>query len=170
MTRALLLLILSLASSPLLAEAYQWRDENGNLVFSDKPPSENKADKIQLRPLEKSGANFGTSNEWQGLEFENREEKPLNSFCRRKVSELNKIRTFLQHSNNDRDKQKASDLEDLITQECGKQALSQRFNDSHCDRYRRQATKIRIYLKHTPNDRDKQRLTDLQEQIKLECQ
>ncbi len=43
-----LLLIAALAVSPAAGKIYQYRDENGNLRFSDTPPPEQKAEKTQV--------------------------------------------------------------------------------------------------------------------------
>ena len=39
-----------LGSSPVHAEVYQWRDENGRLHFSDEPPDGQKSEQVDLKP------------------------------------------------------------------------------------------------------------------------
>ena len=42
-------------------------------------------------------------------------------------------------------------------------------DDRYCRKYKEKINKISIYLKHTPNDLDEQKLKDLKQQLKLEC-
>ncbi|MBM95792.1 MAG: hypothetical protein CMI09_08090 [Oceanospirillaceae bacterium] len=45
-----LLAIGLLISGLTQAEVYQWRDENGNLHFSDEPPENQKSEQVELKP------------------------------------------------------------------------------------------------------------------------
>lgn len=164
----LVLLLLLCCYSFANGDTYRWHDAEGHLVFGDKPPEGSNAEKVELTPLKKGGVNLGST--------------PVNTsstpppattktdhHCRSDVSKLNKITAFLRHTPNPLDRQKAKNLRLFIIQQCGRQALTRRYKDHYCDDYRREVAKIRIYLKQAPNDKDEQRLEDLQYQIKQEC-
>ncbi len=92
------------------------------------------------------------------------------SYCRRYRSDLNKIEIYLQHTNSVLDAQKAHDLRKIIKRECGGINLSVEDNRSRCNAYHQDLVKTEIYLEHTPNPRDKQKVKDLRKQIARECQ
>ncbi len=43
--------LLVLITALIHAEIYQWRDEQGNLQFSDSPPDDKKAETVDLKPI-----------------------------------------------------------------------------------------------------------------------
>lgn len=73
--RYILLFFLIAFSSSVLAEIYQWRDENGKVHFSDSPPPEVNAEKKELDTI-----NVGDSVEFDHAakrreEYEKKQEK-----------------------------------------------------------------------------------------------
>ncbi len=50
-SRHFFLFFLFVVSPSVVAEIYQWRDENGKLHFSDSPPPEAKAEKKELQSI-----------------------------------------------------------------------------------------------------------------------
>ena len=176
--RYLAILILCIASGPCLAEVYRWTDNDGKVVFGDTPPKDKTTTTISIENTEDSGAQFATPEQAKQIEqnAESRQHRNnsatpnnIDSHCRGYVSQLNKIEIFLQHTPTKLDQQKASDLRKLIKIECGKQVLSQKFDDWHCRRYRTDLTKAEIFHQHTPTPRDEQKIKDLKEQIAHEC-
>jgi len=165
----LALLLLLCCHSLANGDTYRWHDAEGNLVFSDKPPEGVDAKRVELTPLKKGGLNLGSTPDNASPSPPPTTATKTNHHCRSDVSKLNKITAFLRHTPNALDRQKAKNLRLLIIQQCGRQALTRRYKDHYCDDYRREIAKIRIYLKQAPNDKDEQRLKDLQYQIKREC-
>lgn len=49
-SRILLMALLMLVVPPLAAEIYQWKDEQGNVHFSDEPPPDAKTETRQVTP------------------------------------------------------------------------------------------------------------------------
>ena len=160
------------------AETYRWQDEQGNPVFGDTPPKGKDATVITIENTQNSGAQFADPGLVNDLEkdVKARRKNPANqqqhvdSHCRQYVSQLNKIEIYLEHTPTQRDQQKALDLRKLIEKECNGDVLSLKHSDWQCKRYRQDLNKTRIYLEHTPSDRDAQRIKDLREQIARECQ
>ena len=46
---AVLLSCLFIFPSVAAAEIYKWKDNNGNVIYSDSPPSESKAEKVKIK-------------------------------------------------------------------------------------------------------------------------
>lgn len=58
----LLLLALILLAPLSYAAVYKWKDASGNIVFSDQPPPNQKAEQREIKPnvMQTSGGNFNT--------------------------------------------------------------------------------------------------------------
>ncbi|VAX08658.1 hypothetical protein MNBD_GAMMA25-885 [hydrothermal vent metagenome] len=161
------------------AEVYRWLNEEGEIVFGDKPPKGTKADVIQVKKAGSHGMKFATPEQIE--EFHNELAMPAKSntstgrsnlsasYCRRYRSDLNKIEIYLQHTNSVKDVEKAADLRELIKRECSGINYSKEDNRSRCQSYHQDLVKTEIYLDHTPNPRDKQRVKDLRKQMAREC-
>jgi len=163
------------------AEVYRWKDDNGKIVFGDTPPKDKTATAISIENTDNSGTQFATPEQTKAIERDakNRRHKTpsttrqsrnnIDSHCRRYISELNKVDIYLQHTDTPRDQLKARDLRKIIKKECGNNVLTQKFDDGKCARYRRKLSKTEIFLEHTSNPRDEQKVKDLKKQITREC-
>jgi len=161
------------------AEVYRWINDRGEVVFGDQPPEEVKAGVVPLGEAARKGMKFATPEQIEKLheKAQNRKQSnsrrkktnPQDAYCRRYRSDLNKVEIYLQHTNSDRDVQKARDLRKLIKRECGKLNVSINKNSSRCTSYHHELLKTEIYIEHTPNPRDKQKVIDLRKQIVREC-
>ncbi|TDT44201.1 uncharacterized protein DUF4124 [Halospina denitrificans] len=49
-SRLLLMAVLTVFVSPLSAEIYQWKDDQGNVHFSDEPPPDSEAETQEVTP------------------------------------------------------------------------------------------------------------------------
>ncbi len=162
------------------AEVYRWVNDNGEIVFGDNPPKDTAVDAVPVENKVGSGMKFATPEQIE--EFHNNAQtqkktksqsstsNPSKSYCRRYQSDLNKIEIYLQHTYSIKDAEKARDLRKLIKRECGGINLTLEDNRSRCNSYHQDMVKIEIYLEHTPNPRDKQKLKDLRKQIARECE
>jgi len=175
----LTLSIFLLASTAAIAEVYRWTDDSGKVVFGDTPPKNKKATAVPIKNTENSGTQFAGPQQIRKLKQssdKHRQKKPpgkrnkISSFCRRYISQLNRVDLFLQHTDSPLDQQKARDLRKLIKQTCPANALKQKFDDGWCKRYRQKLRKTEIFLEHTDSPRDRQRVKDLRQQIARECQ
>jgi len=173
--------ILCMTTNPGQAEVYRWKDDNGKIVFGDSPPKNKTATAVSIENTEKSGTQFATPEQVKGIERAAQNRQPetsttsrqsrnkVDSYCRRYISELNKVEIYLQHTDTQRDRLKARDLRKLIKKECVGNLLTKKFDDARCTRYRRELSKTEIFLEHTSNPRDEQKVTDLKKQIAREC-
>jgi glutaredoxin len=66
-TMLALALALSWAPTQIQAEVYKWTDAQGNLHFSDKPPSEGDAERVRMLPI----------NSFRGMPSELQPEAPV---------------------------------------------------------------------------------------------
>jgi len=174
--------ILGIMAEPGQAGVYRWKDDNGKTVFGDSPPRDRTATAVSIENTEKSGTQFATPGQVKGIEHDarNREYKSsstsrqsrnnVDPYCRRYISELNKVEIYLQHTDTQRDQLKARDLRKLIKKECDGNVLTQKFDDARCIRYRKELSKTEIFLEHSSNPRDEQKVIDLKKQIARECQ
>ncbi len=163
------------------AEVYRWKDDNGKTVFADTPPKNKTATVVNIENTEKSGTQFATPDQVKNIERDTksrqlesssasrRSRNPIDSYCRRYISELNKIEIYLQHTDTQRDRLKARDLRKLIKKECDANVLTKKFDDARCIRYRRNLSKTKVFLEHSPNPRDEQKTKDLKKQVSREC-
>jgi len=171
--------IFCITIEPGQAGVYRWKDDNGKTVFGDTPPKDKTATTVNIENTENSGTQFATPEQTKNIERDakNRRHKKvpsasrnnIDSYCRRYISELNKVEIYLQHTDTQRDRLKARDLRKLITKECAGNVLTKKFDDARCTRYRKDLSKTEIFLEHTPNPRDEQKVKDLQKQIAREC-
>lgn len=72
--------LLVLITAPMVhAEIYQWRDEQGNLQFSDSPPDDKKAETVDLKPI--SGYSPTTDHQRAGEKLAERSQyhRPVSS-------------------------------------------------------------------------------------------
>jgi len=174
--------ILCITTEPGQAEVYRWKDDSGKTVFGDTPPKDKTATTVTIENTGNSGTQFATPEQTKDIERDakNRQHKKtlsasrqpynnIDSYCRRYISELNKVEIYLQHTDTQRDRLKARDLRKLITKECTGNVLTKKFDDARCTRYRKDVSKTEIFLEHTPNPRDEQKIKDLQKQIAREC-
>ncbi len=161
-------------------DVYRWTNDKGEIVFGDSPP---KGTDVEIIPLKKTldrGMKFATPEQVEKLHNDAQAQKKmkprargtrlLKSYCQRYRSNLNKVEIYLQHTYNVQDAQKAQDLRKLIKRECGGINLSVEDNQSRCKAYRQDLLKTEIYLEHTSNPRDRQKVKDLRKQIMRECQ
>jgi hypothetical protein len=176
--RLVICFCLCLGAGLAQAEVYRWQDDNGKVVFGDTPPKDKAATAILIDNTDNSGTQFAAPELVKDMEDDAKNPRhpsraprhsPMDSRCRGYVSQLNKIEIYLQHTPTQRDRHRASDLRQLIKQECGDAVLSFKHDDWQCKRYREDLTKAEIYLQHTPTQRDRQRVKDLREQIAREC-
>ena len=152
------------------ASLYKWKDKDGNTHFSDELPEDVKSEPLQPPPLSILSGNSPVQKE--GLEKDKalKAKPPKESYhCAKYTREINKISIYLQHTPNDRDKQKLIDLKQQLKLECKNGVYRKKYKNSHCHRYARKLNKYTIYNKHTPNDKDQQIIKDLKQQIALEC-
>ena len=164
--------------STSLADVYRWKDDKGQIVFGDTPPKDKKTTVVRIENTKKSGTQFAEPGLIKNIEQEaaqQRQNKPVlvktvDSYCRRYISDLNKVEIFLEHTNSPRDQQKAHDLRKLIKRECGDNLSTQKFADSYCKRYREDLSKTEIFLEHTNSRRDQNKVIDLRKQIARECE
>ncbi len=174
--------ILCITIEPGQAGVYRWKDDNGKTVFGDTPPKNKTATAVSIENTKNSGTQFATPEQTKNIERDarNRQHKKvtsasrqsrnnIDSYCRRYISELNKVEIYLQHTDTQRDQLKARDLRKLITKECAGNMLTKKFDDARCTRYRKDLSKTEIFLEHTSNPRDEQKVKDLQKQIAREC-
>ncbi len=162
------------------AEVYRWLNDDGELIYGDKPPEGSRADAVPIENRAAQGMKFATPEQVEQFHTDAQTRKktepaPGNSnlsksYCRRYRSDLNKIEIYLQHTYSVRDAQKASDLRKIIKRECSDINLSAEDNRSRCRSYHEEIVKTEIYLEHTPNPRDKQKVKDLRKQIARECE
>lgn len=175
-----LVLILYFSSGISHAEVYRWLNDRGEIVFGDAPPEGTKADSLSIDDPDNTGMKFATPEQIEKLRNDAKAQdkkqprtnktNPLDSYCRRYRSDLNKIEIYLEHTNSMRDVEKARDLRKLIKRECGSVNVSTGANRSRCESYRQDMVKTQIYLEHTPNPRDKHKVEDLRKQIARECE
>jgi len=178
----LCIFMLGITTEPGQAGVYRWKDDNGKIVFGDFPPEDKTATEVSIENTEKSGTQFATPDQVKGMERDARNRRynsssisrqsrnNIDSYCRRYISELNKVEIYLQHTDTQRDRLKARDLRKLIKKECTGNVLTQKFDDARCTRYRRDLSKTEIFLEHSSNPRDEQKVMDLKKQIARECQ
>lgn len=160
------------------AEVYRWTDDNGNVIFGDKPPKNKAATSVHIEHNKKSGTQFADPAQIKNFErgatkTQQRKSTPkkrIDADCRRYISQLNKVEIFLEHSNSPRDQLKARDLRKLAKNNCGDTRLTQKFSDSYCHNYRKKLEKISIFLEHTSTPLDEQKVKDLRKQIARECE
>jgi len=173
------LCVLHLSTASSSADVYRWTDDNGKVVFGDTPPKDKTTTAVDIKNTEKSGTQFATPEQTKDIErdAQNRRSQSaptshqrVDPYCRRYVSELNKIEIFLEHTVTTLDQHKARDLRKLIKKECGKNVLTKKFDDGSCTRYRKELSKTKIFLEHSPNPRDEHKVKDLEKQIARECQ
>ena len=50
--------LLLLVTNPVYAEVYKWVDEDGNVIYGDKPVSKDKADKVEIKKAPKQDASI----------------------------------------------------------------------------------------------------------------
>lgn len=174
----LLFCILIFIAITSAAEIYRWTDENGKVIFGDKPPRGKTATAVRIENTKNSGAQFASPAQIKNFERRAAQSRPLkakpkkkvNADCRRYISKLNKVEIFLEHTNSPRDQLKARDLRKLAKGYCGNTRLTQKFSDAYCNNYRKKLNKTKIFLEHTSTSRDEQKVKDLQKQIARECQ
>lgn len=162
------------------AEVYRWVNDRGETVFGDSPPKGTQADVVPVDTTVGRGMKFATPKQVEQFHNEAQTQKkarsqsgvssPSKSYCRRYQSDLNKIEIYLQHTYSIKDAEKARDLRKLIRRECSGVHLTAEDNRSRCNSYHQDMVKTEIYLEHTPNPRDKQKLKDLRKQIARECE
>lgn len=170
-------MVLCITTDPALAEVYQWKDDNGNPVFGDQPPKDKTSTAVSIKNTENTGAQFASPNQTKDIERNTTTRKHatqlttarIDAHCRSYLSQLNKVEIFLGHTNSPRDQHKAQDLRTLIKKECGNALLTQKFDDSRCQQYRRDLSQTEIFLEHTSTRRDQQKVKDLRQQIAREC-
>lgn len=166
-----------LAVNQVLAEVYQWEDDKGQTVYGDTPPKDRSATVKNIEKTEESGTRFADPQSVKNFRQESARQRPVKTentkradpYCRRYISQLNKVEIYLEHTNSPRDHQKAQDLRKLINRECSGKLQGQKFSDSYCDHYREDLKKTEIYLEHSHSPRDQNRANDLRKQIAREC-
>ena len=163
------------------AEMYQWENQQGEMVFGDRPPGGVDATPITVDEIPRTGNRFSSEQQIQRMhqdaairrEVERREldrsQPRIDSHCREYISQLNKAEIQIERSYNVRDAQKAIDLRKLIKKECGENVYSIKHDDWRCRQYRRELEKAKIYLQHTPNSVDEKKVDVLTGQIAREC-
>jgi hypothetical protein len=164
-------------ANPVLAEVYQWQDEKGQTVFGDMPPKNKSVSVKNIESSADSGTRFAdpeavknfNQKASQSRQLKTDQPERIDPFCRRYISQLNKVEIYLQHTKSPRDRQKAEDLRKLINRECSDNLHAQKFSDSYCDRYREDLKKTEIFLEHSNSPRDQNRADDLRKQIAREC-
>lgn len=179
---AIVLLILFTGMScmeTIEAEVYRWIDEQGNVVYGDRPPKDRKLQPLPLRESAGRGTSFATPEQIEKLHASDKTSKGKSrsadentarrSTCQRYRSDLNEVEIYLQHTWSQRDALRARDLRKLIRRECTGVAARLERDSSRCRGYRRELLETEIYLEHTPNPRDQQRVQDLEKQIEREC-
>lgn len=159
------------------ADVYQWTDDNGKTVFGDTPPQNKVATPVHIGNTKNSGAQFAKPAQVKDFERSANKVRPkkaaskkkIDADCRRYISQLNKVEIFLEHTDSPRDQLRARDLRKLIKKSCGKTRKIQKFSDSYCHRYQKKLRETTIFLEHTSNPRDEQKVVDLKKQIAREC-
>ncbi len=173
-------LVYFFAGQSYAAEVYRWVNAEGEIVFGDRPPKETDIDIVPVKKTVSGGMKFATPEQIEKLHNDaqvQKKDKPQaggsrlsKSYCQRYRSNLNKVEIYLQHTYNVQDAQKARDLRRLIKRECRGINLSVEDNRSRCKSYRQDLLRTEIYLEHTSNPRDRQKVKDLRKQIGRECQ
>ncbi|MCW9023497.1 MAG: DUF4124 domain-containing protein [Gammaproteobacteria bacterium] len=173
-----ILLGLFVISFGVQADVFRWLNKDGEVIYGDSPPKEVQSEIVPLEEAGQSGMRFATDQQIEQINESSNsaaersrstKTKKIDSHCRKYISQLNKTEIYLEHTYNERDAQKARDLRKLIKRECAKDVLSYQHDDSRCEGYRQDLSKVEVYLEHTPTVRDKQKAKDLHEQIKREC-
>jgi len=174
-------IMLCITIEPGQAGVYRWKDDNGKIVFGDAPPKDKTSTAISIENTENSGTQFASPEQVKNIERDannrlhktpstsRQSRKKIDSHCRRYISELNKVDIYLQHTDSPRDQLKARDLRKIIKKECGNNVLTQKFDDKKCANYHSKLNKTEIFLEHTSNPRDEQKVNDLKKQIAREC-
>ncbi|HEC18014.1 MAG TPA: DUF4124 domain-containing protein [Gammaproteobacteria bacterium] len=176
-TPALIILLALLGTYDTYAEAYRWTDDKGNTVFGDKPPKNKTATAVPIDNKQNTGTRFADPVQVKDFERKATQSRDRRSipptridpYCRRYISELNKVEIFLEHTDTEQDRQKARDLRKLIDKECGNEVLDLKFDDGRCTHYRKELSKTEIFLEHSPNEPDEHKVRDLKKQIAREC-
>ena len=169
--------VLVSVTNPVLAEIYQWEDDKGQTVFGDKPPKNKSATVKNIENTEGSGTRFADPQAVKNFKQSAGHQRPVKAsrpesidpYCRRYISQLNRVEIYLEHTNSPRDQQKAMDLRKLINRECSDDLHTRKFSDSYCNRYHEDLKKTEIFLEHSHSPRDQNRADDLRKQIAREC-
>lgn len=151
---------------------YRWLDTHGRLHYSDTPPPD-QADAIEPQEMPQLPATGVRLADDMDLNPTPDDKPPVkakaDSRCRRYHSDLNKVELYLQHTPNDRDRQRAADIREQISIECSGFALKRDYGDSRCRGHHSRLNKLEIFYRHSPNHRDRQKIADLKRQIEMEC-
>ncbi len=156
-------------------QLYRWIDAQGRAHFADAPPDGRPSEAVQQDMPQLPATGVRLADDLTETEQANKPQattapkKRPDSRCRRYHSDLNKTELYLRHTPNARDQQRAADLKQQIALECSGHALKRDLGDARCRGYHSKLNKLRIYYRHSPTDRDKRKIDDLERQIEMEC-